>query len=379
MQLDNKMIKGYADSRFKTDKKLLCHAPSVNLNFEQNGSVRACCYNTKHLLGKWPEQSIKEIWMGEKVSELRAYIQNNNLGGGCSVCGDMIADGNFQGVRARYFDEFSPGMPWDRLAGLAGKLMQKPAYPKVMEFELSNACNLECIMCNGYFSSGIRKNREHLPPLHPPYNDKFVDELEEFIPHLQVAKFLGGEPFMIDIYLEIWERIKKINPGVQINITTNGTFLNERIKRLLEGLKVGIIVSIDSIVPSTYRAIRVNGNYDRVMENLEYFRKYTVRKKTFLSLAACPMVNNWKELPGLLNFCIAKNIALYFNPVFNPEALSLRGQSTAYLEEVIAFLQNHPPPPVKGSNWQPGNLSIHAYTGLINMLQGWRRERMVHA
>jgi MoaA/NifB/PqqE/SkfB family radical SAM enzyme len=227
-------------------------------------------------------------------------------------------------------------------------------------------------MCNGYFSSSIRKNREHLPAMNNPYNDQFVDELDEFIPHLQVAKFLGGEPFMIDIYLKIWERIRKINPKVVIHITTNGTFLNKRIKELLNGLKAGFIVSIDSIVPETYRQIRVNGNFDKVMENLEYFRRYAAQKRTFLSLAACPMTLNWQELPLLLNFCLDKRIILYFNPLTTPEQLSLKEQTAAYLDDVICFLSNNPAPAVSGGSRDAQRLSVNAYNGFLSMLKEWR-------
>ena len=37
---------------------------------------------------------------------LRNLIAENSLGGGCIECGRMIEAGNFQGVRAKYYDEF---------------------------------------------------------------------------------------------------------------------------------------------------------------------------------------------------------------------------------------------------------------------------------
>jgi organic radical activating enzyme len=230
-------------------------------------------------------------------------------------------------------------------------------------------------MCNGSFSSSIRKNREKLPPIISPYNEKFVDELEEFIPHLTDAKFLGGEPFMIDIYLSIWERILKINPRIRMHITTNGTFLNNRIKNLLEGLNAGIILSIDSVEKETYKKIRVNGNFDKVMENLDYFLDYTKRKKTFISMAACPIATNWRELPQMLEFCLSKNIALYFNVVFTPFDLSLRELGVKELEEVITFLENYSLPEVKGNPQSPRNLSISAYSDFVLLLRGWLNEK----
>ena len=376
MILSKTTIDNYNAARRCSDKSLVCHAPSVNLNFDQYGNARACCYNFKHVLGVWPQKTIKEIWLSKEITELRGYIEENNLGGGCIECGKMIEVGNYAGVRAGFFDEFAVSPLQKKLTAVAHSFTKGIVYPKVMEFELTNECNLECIMCNGMFSSSIRKNREKLPAIISPYDDRFVDQLDEFIPHLTDAKFLGGEPFMIEIYLKIWERIAALNPSIRIHITTNGTFLNARIKKLLEGLRAGIILSIDSVVPDTYRAIRIGGNFDKVMENLEYFREYTARKRTFLSMAVCPITYNWRELPGMLDFCLQRNIALYMNAVFSPADLSLREQPAEYLEQVISFLRQHPAPSVMGNPRNPKNLSIQAYNDFINLLVGWHQEKL---
>lgn len=375
MELHPKVLNQYNQTRSGTYKKIVCHAPFVSLNFEQNGNVRACCYNTKDILGKWPEQSIREIWQGENANRLRSLIRQNDLGGGCTECGNMLIAGNYQGVRAKFFDEYAPDGISSRVHYFRQKLLGHINYPKVLEFELSNECNLECVMCNGYFSSSIRKNREKLPPLSSPYNDRFVQELDEFIPHLTDAKFLGGEPFMIDIYLKIWERILHINPSVRMHITTNGTFLNNRIKTLLEGLKAGIILSIDSVNRETYSKIRVNGNFDKVMENMAYLLDYTKRKKTFISMAVCPITYNWKELPEMLSFCLDRNIALYFNVVFTPEELSLKEQPIEKLKEIITWLEKNPAPGKSGNPQSPQNLSIAAYNDFISLLKGWLQLR----
>lgn len=375
MILSKETLSAYNQSRNCNNKKIVCHAPFVNLNFEQTGEVRACCYNFKHVLGKWPEQSLMQIWTGQKLASLKGFIADNNLGGGCIECGKMIASGNYQGVRAKYYDEFATNPFTEKLQNLKQRFMGIVAMPKVMEFELSNECNLECIMCNGSFSSSIRKNREKLAPIISPYNDDFVNELDAFIPYLTDAKFLGGEPFMIEIYLKIWERILKINPNIRIHITTNGTFLNNRIKDLLEGLNAGIILSIDSLEKDNYKKIRVNGNFDKVMENLVYFMDYTKRKKTFISMAACPMTNNWKEMPAMLDFCIERNITLYFNVVFTPFELSLKELSRSALSEVVTFLKQKKLPELDGNSQSPVNLSIRAYTDFIQLLNGWIEEK----
>lgn len=374
MKLSSDLLKQYNQTRHNTDKSLVCHAPFVNLNFEQTGNVRACCYNIYDILGKWPNQTIREIWDGQQAKEIRSHIKQNDLGGGCATCAELIETGSYEGVHSKMYDLNVAGKAASGISFIKNKLGWVNRYPKVMEFELSNQCNLECVMCNGHFSSSIRKNREKLPPIISPYNDKFVDELEEFLPHLTDAKFLGGEPFMIDIYLKIWERIKKVNPKIRIHITTNGTFLNNRIKDLLESLNAGIILSLDSVVKETYEKIRVNSHFEKVMANLEYFSEYTKRKNTFVSIAVCPMLYNWKELPEMLRFCMDKNFTMYFNTVFYPAELSLRNQSPQALHGMITFLEKQqlPTPSDKKSNHA---ICLKTYNDFLSLLKGWQLQQ----
>ena len=111
-------------------------------------------------------------------------------------------------------------------------------FPRVMEFELSNECNLECQMCNGNVSSSIRKRKDKLPPLPNPYDDAFVQQLEPYLPHLKEAKFYGGEPFLIPVYFQIWDKLAEVNPGCTIFLITNGTHWNNKIKSLVEKLNL---------------------------------------------------------------------------------------------------------------------------------------------
>lgn len=329
-------IESYNKVRLKNARNLICHAPFTSLNFEQNGNVSACCYNRSFSLGKIPEQSIDEIWNGAKANELRTYIKNNDLSGGCSACSEVIQSGNYQGTKAIYYDEFAPKDNWINKIKNA---FQKPELqmPRLFEFELSNSCNLECIMCNGYFSSAIRKNRENLSPIKNHYGDEFVEQLVPYLPYLTDTKFLGGEPFLIDIYYKIWDKIIEINPKTKVHITTNGSILNKKTKKYLEQLNAGIIVSVDSLNKENYEAIRLNAQLEEVLKNVEYFIEYTQRKNTYLSFAVCPIIQNRFDMPELLQFCNSKNIHIHFNTVWTPENTSLRFLEYLELKKVIEF------------------------------------------
>ena len=335
-KLSSNIIDAYNKTREKNAQGLLCHAPSVSINFEQNGNMTACCYNRKHVLGTYPQTSIIEAWNGAKANELREYIKDNDLSAGCSACADILKSGNFNGSKAKYYDEYARVDTENRQKMWSFLKKVKPKIkPRVFEFEIANTCNLECIMCSGYFSSSIRKNRENLPPLYNPYDDTFVDQVAEFLPGITDLKYLGGEPFQIEIYLKIWERVARINPNIRNHITTNGTILNARVKNLIENMKSGIVLSIDSVKKETYEKIRKGASFDKVMENLDYFSAYAARKKTYVSMTVCPITTNAEEMPEMVRFANKKNMRIHFNTVSTPDYLSLRFADLKRLKALI--------------------------------------------
>ncbi len=367
--LTPEIIKAYNAARTTPDKSVLCHAPFTNLNFEQNGNVTACCYNRSHVLGSYPNNSIMDIWLGQKADELRRYIQNNDLGGGCILCSYQLTSGNFNNSRAKGYDYVAENKVvqyFKKAQGYLarGKFMQMPT---CLEFELSNTCNLECVMCNGYFSSSIRKNRENKAPMVNPYDDAFIEQLKPFIPHLLDARFLGGEPFLIDQYYQIWDAFVELNPKARIHITTNATIMNQRVKTLLDKLTCHIVISMDSIVRETYEAIRLNAKFDRVWENFNYLYDYTRRKGTRINFAVCPITLNWHEMPDLVRFCNEKDIVLFFNTVVVPQTYSLEYQPASVLEQVVALYDATELPAVT----QREQYNKQMFLDMANQIRAW--------
>ena len=77
-------IKYYADKP--------CISPFSTMIIHADGSVPLCGvdYNTKYLLGKFPQNSIQEIWQGEKYTEIRTLHANKKRNTidfcqGCSI------------------------------------------------------------------------------------------------------------------------------------------------------------------------------------------------------------------------------------------------------------------------------------------------------
>lgn len=369
MAIPKEIIEQYNKTRISANKQILCHAPFQSMNFTQNGSATVCCYNKKYVLGTFPTHTIAEMWFGEIANKLRKEIRENPLPEGCENCALQLNSGNFAAVHARHYDFNSDHPVKHFLKKGVNWLKNKEftAYPRVIEFELSNTCNLECVMCNGYFSSSIRKNIEKQPPMKMVFNDAFLEQLAEFIPHLTDAKFLGGEPFLIPIYSKIWEMILELNPTCKVHITTNATMISEKIWDLLDRLNAVIIVSTDSLSESNYNKIRRGASWKEVEKNIARLEEYAKTKKTDLNFSVCPMTLNWEEMPSIIQYGIDKRIYIYFNTVIYPEELSLKNIDIEYAKEIISVYEA-----VKyNGNGFYYSYNLKQISGLINMIKYW--------
>jgi MoaA/NifB/PqqE/SkfB family radical SAM enzyme len=322
-------VRALNERRTGRERRRVCHIPEKGLYFGLRGQVYSCCFNKSYVLGTYPEHSIRDIWTGKALQQQRKAIKGWDLSLGCAGCFELIKARNLNALPLKNYDRFAA---------------RNGGWPAKMDFELFNTCNLECIMCRGEFSSTIRKNREGLPPIPSPYDAAFLDQVEEFIPHLQSSHFLGGEPFLIPQYVDLWERMAFLNPRLSVSVQTNCTVLNQRVKDLLERMDFHISVSMDSVEAENYARIRVHGSLERVLENLRYFRDYTRRRGTLLTLAFCPMQQNWEELPRVVDFCNAWEMPLMFTTVESPPECSLSSLGYEKLSAIEGYLmrQVHP-------------------------------------
>ncbi len=322
--LPREVMLEFNTQRLYGSRKHFCYNPFVNLFFDIYGNAIACCRSHDNILGNYPQQSIAEIWFGEAAETMRQHMLHNDLNRGCDYCKFQIASKRYGGL---------PSMNADRYAHTkAGK------YPKILEFELSNTCNLQCVMCSGRASSSIRKNREKQPEIPSPYDDAFVEQLGEFIPHLKQAYFFGGEPFLIDIYYKIWDEILRLNPRLQVFAVSNGTIINPKVIDLLQKLDFNLIVSLDALDENLAAEIRCGSNLQLVLHNIEQYRKYSGNR---VSISHTPMTINWQETPKIVDFCNSMGARLNLSYVENPARFALWSFTPEQLQEVYDYFENY--------------------------------------
>jgi len=295
-----------------------------------SGDVRVCCHNIKYPVGNILTTSIDEIWSGARIKILRESLKKYEYGPGCDFCYFQTAEGIVDNLAIDRFDYFD--VP-----------NEAPEWPQQIEFSVSNSCNLECVMCSGRFSSAIRAHREKLPAMPRLYSDEILESFRKYLPHLSQAKFLGGEPFLVNEYLRIWDMMIEDDLHIPCHVTTNGTQYNQRIERILEQVPMAIAVSLDGVTRETVESIRVNANFDEVMRNAKRFRAYTGFMHTYFTLTFCLMKQNWHEFGDYCLMADAWDCPVYVNTVLYPPELGVYTASPEDLRKILAGLEAQVP------------------------------------
>lgn len=308
--------------------KSACYAPHSALYFRPDGLVHACCvtgFSIGTVVG--PErESLRQIWQGTALAAQRQVLEADAFDLGCQECEFVAESGGREATVAYHFDRFSEGSPH--------------RFPKMLDLALSSRCNLQCVMCNGGLSSAIRTQREGLPPLPDCYDDRFFEELDEFLPHLERLQFKGGEPFLARENQRIWDRLIELGLTPEVTVTTNGTLFNDRVAHYVRELRMHPNISVDGMTAETIEAIRVGVDAERLWHNIDRFQELAEQAGNGMTLSFCLMPMNWREvLPFLAE---ADRRQLNCNVIFvnQPQQYDLLRLPREELAEILAELSS---------------------------------------
>jgi mycofactocin radical SAM maturase len=138
--------------------------------------------------------------------------------------------------------------------------------PICLTWELTYACNLQCVHCLS--SSGRRDPRE----LTTPEAKRVIDELRD----LQVfyINIGGGEPMVRRDFFELVEYA--VDPrsggnGIGVKFSTNGTYIDAAVARRLASIDyLDIQISIDGVDEPTNDALRGAGSYAKARTAMDH-------------------------------------------------------------------------------------------------------------
>jgi radical SAM protein with 4Fe4S-binding SPASM domain len=170
--------------------------------------------------------------------------------------------------------------------------------PLNLEMDITNQCNLRCIMC--YFSDERIYKRKRV--------DISVEEFASIAGQLfplchKVSLSIGTEPLLHHHFDEL-VAITESHRVPRTYINTNGLLLNETlIEQMVKSRFHAMAISIDAATKETYERIRVGSRFEKIIDNIKAVNRAKERAKSdvpHLTFNFVLMKSNIEELPALV-------------------------------------------------------------------------------
>lgn len=161
----------------------------------------------------------------------------------------------------------------------AEKIARLPEFPKIIEFEITNHCNFNCLMC----PTGIGTAKRDRGYMSDEMFNKLLDEVAKY----KVAiKFVGqGESLLHPKALYYMAEAKK--RGIITHLTTNGSLLTEEMMDELINSQAldSIKFSFQGIDAKGYEVLRQKNGFNELMKKIELlYKKRGDKDKPFITI-----------------------------------------------------------------------------------------------
>lgn len=182
---------------------------------------------------------------------------------------------------------------------LKGEIYLK-TYPRRLVFELTNACNLNCMMCG-------RNSAKFIPT---KFDIEWLRKFDSITDKIEEVTLMGwGEPTIHPDFREFlyWANRNDLRKY----FCTNGMLLNDLFFDIFETETDIIAVSLDGANSETNERIRRGSNFKKIVENLDKITQFKSKNKKsfpYMNLVFTAMKSNIRELPELVR--LASNIGL---------------------------------------------------------------------
>jgi len=175
-------------------------------------------------------------------------------------------------------------------------------FPIRATIQTTENCNLRCKMCQIH---GKATNR-NLLSMTKQNLDFCIEKLFPYLIEFHPTNI--GEPLVYEWFDYLCK--KTIEYGVLFDITTNGMLLTEdKIKNILPSL-LDIKISFDGIKKETFEKIRINSDFDILLQNIDNLLKIknSINNKATVTLQMTLLKSNYLELPDIIYFANKKGI-----------------------------------------------------------------------
>ena len=196
----------------------------------------------------------------------------------------------------------SPGKVYHTIGGRVAKrlgLRNTPFLPTSVDLEPIDTCNFACDHCQVTHWERLTTRLTM---------ERFTSILRQ-LPALRQIKLQGmGEPLLNRHLIDMLEEGER--EGIDMSIVSNGSIYTENIASRLSSLReTTITISMDGATAETFESIRVNGNFEKVVNNVaDMVRRRGNNIWPRIELRCVATQRNAHELPDLVR--LAKRLGV---------------------------------------------------------------------
>ncbi len=163
----------------------------------------------------------------------------------------------------------------------------------ILQWHLSEACNLKCLHCYQTNHTPVQLEYEKLVKIFNQYLE-LLEKLE--LPgHINIT---GGEPLCNPYFFKILELINNHSDNITFSILTNGTLITEEIaKKIKQFNPYYVQVSLEG-GEKINNYIRGEGTYNQIAKGIKNLKKYNI----FTSISFTATNQNYKEFPQVVKY-----------------------------------------------------------------------------
>jgi radical SAM protein with 4Fe4S-binding SPASM domain len=266
-----------------------CMLPWMHLHAFPDGRAYPCCFAFDKLhVGNVNEQSMEEVFNGDKMKQLRLNMLNNKKSRECVKCYDQEESGFFS-LRMSSNKHFGHniGMTENTQSdGTADFII------KYWDIRFSNLCNMACRSCGTWFSSNWYEDHKKLtgsPPNHAKImkagrgSDDIWEQLLKQFDHVEQFYFAGGEPIIMEEHLRILKELDR-RKMYHVRLIYNTNFSKSSFK----GTDIFELWT-------KFDSVSIGASLDAEGPRAELMRKGTVWQETIANrrrmLEVCPQVD----------------------------------------------------------------------------------------
>ena len=271
------------------DSNSFCMLPWMHLHAFPDGRAYPCCFALDKLhVGNVNENSMEEVFNGEKMRKMRLNMLSNKKSRECAKCYDQ-EDSGFFSLRLSSNKHFGHNIGMvenTKPDGTADFII------KYWDIRFSNLCNMACRSCGTWFSSNWYEDHKKLtgaPPNHAKImragrnsNDIWEQLLKQF-DHVEQFYFAGGEPIIMPEHLRILRELDK-RKMYHVRLIYNTNFSKSKFK----GTDIFELWN-------KFDSVSIGASLDAEGPRAELMRKGTVWEETVANrkrmLEVCPQVD----------------------------------------------------------------------------------------